>query len=45
MIFGYQKYLILICACFPFKISKASSVEILGALAGSLSLFRTRGHA
>jgi hypothetical protein len=30
---------------FLYRINEARAIELLGVLAGSLGLFRTRGHA
>jgi hypothetical protein len=45
MIFGLSEIIILNLCMFSYVLSKTSSVEIPGALAGSLGLFRTREHA
>jgi hypothetical protein len=44
MIFERSEIFILAKCMFPLSINEARSVELLGVLAGSLGLFRTREH-
>jgi hypothetical protein len=45
MIFCLSEIIILNLCMFPLYTNEARSVELLGMLAGSLGLFRTREHA